>query len=58
LREPDIKIPIEKPRRRMEGNIKMDLQVVGWVVMDWTDLAQERGRWRTLSSVVINLRIP
>jgi len=57
MRKPDIKIPLEKPRRRMEGNIKMDLQEVGWGVMDWTDLAQDRGRWWTLLSVVINLRI-
>jgi hypothetical protein len=26
-------------RHRWEGNIKMDLQDVGWKGMDWTDLA-------------------
>ena len=41
----------------MEGNIKMDLQEVGWGVMDWTDLAQDRGSWRSLLSVVINFRV-
>jgi len=41
----------------MEDNIKMDSQEVGWGVMDWIDLAQDRGRWRTLLSVVINLRV-
>jgi hypothetical protein len=34
VRKPDVKIPLEKPRRRMEGNIKMDLQEVGWGLMD------------------------
>jgi hypothetical protein len=27
-----------RPRRRREDNIKMDLQEVGWVGMDWIDL--------------------
>jgi hypothetical protein len=27
------------PRRRWEGNIKMDLQEVGFGGMDWIDLA-------------------
>jgi len=26
--------------------------------MDWTDLAQDRDRWRDLVSVVMNLRVP
>ena len=26
--------------------LKMDLQQVGWGVMDWIDLAQERNWWR------------
>jgi len=30
-------------RRRWEGNIKMDLQEVGWG-MDWIYLAQDRDR--------------
>jgi len=26
--------------------------------MDWIELAQDRDRWRTLVSVVMNLRVP
>ena len=26
--------------------------------MDWTDLAQDRERWRTLVNPVMNLRVP
>jgi hypothetical protein len=37
----------ERPRRRWEDNIKMDLQEVGWG-MDWTELVQGRDRWRPL----------
>ena len=47
-----------KPRHRWEDNIKMDLQEVGYSSMDWIELAQERGRWRTLVNAVMNLRVP
>jgi hypothetical protein len=39
-------------------NIKMDLREIGWDVMDWIDLAQDRDRWRSLVNTVMNLRVP
>jgi hypothetical protein len=39
-------------------NIKIDLREVGWDGMDWTDLAQDRDRWRALVNMVMNLRVP
>jgi hypothetical protein len=39
-------------------NIKMDLVEIGWSVVDWIDLAQDRERRRTLVNVVMNLRVP
>jgi hypothetical protein len=38
--------PLERPRRRWEDNIKIDLREVGWEDVDWIDLAQDRDRWR------------
>jgi hypothetical protein len=38
--------PLGRPRRRWEGNIKINLQEVGWGCMDWIDMAQDRDRWR------------
>jgi hypothetical protein len=35
--------PLGRPRHRWD-NIKMDLQDVGWVGMDWIELAQDRDR--------------
>jgi hypothetical protein len=36
----------------------MNLGEVGWVDVDWTDLAQDRNRWRALVNSVLNLRVP
>jgi len=39
-------------------NIRMDLQEMGCGYMDWIGLAQDRDRWRTLVSAVMNIRVP
>ena len=43
--KPDGKIPLGRPRRRWEDNIRMDLQEVGCEGMEWIDLPQDRDRW-------------
>jgi len=45
-------------RHRWKGNIKMDLQVVGWGGMDWIYLSLDGNRWWELVKAVMNLRIP
>jgi len=56
--KPEGKRPLGRPRRRWVDNIRMDLQEVGCVYVDWIGLAQDRDRWRTLVSAVMNLRVP
>jgi hypothetical protein len=46
------------PRCRWEDYIKMDLQEVGCVGMDWIELAQDRNSWQALGNVVMNLLVP
>jgi hypothetical protein len=36
---PKLRRPLGRPRRRWEDNIKMDLSEIGWVSVDWIDLA-------------------
>jgi uncharacterized protein YebE (UPF0316 family) len=56
--KPKGKRPFGRPRRRWEDNIKADLQEVGYGVMDWIKLAQDRDRWRALVNAVMSLRVP
>jgi len=55
--KPEGRRPLGRPRRRWVDNNRMDLQVVGCGYMDWIGLAQDRDRWRTLVSAVMNLRV-
>ena len=55
---PKGEIPLERPRCRLEDNIRMDLQEVGWGGMDWMDTHQDRERWRALLNAVMNRRVP
>jgi hypothetical protein len=54
--KPEGKIPLGRPRRRWENNIKMDLQEVGCAVVFWIELAQDRDRWRALVNVAIKVQ--
>jgi hypothetical protein len=56
--KPEGRRPLGKPRRRLVDNIRTDLQEVGCGYMDWIVLAQDRDRWQTLVSAVMNLRVP
>ena len=58
LGKPEGRRPLWRPRRRWVDNVRTDLQEVGCGYMDWIGLAQDRDRWRTLVSAVMNLRVP
>jgi len=58
VRKPEGRRPLGRPRRRWVDNIRVDLQEVGCWYMDWIGLAQDRDRWRTLVSALMNLGLP
>jgi hypothetical protein len=51
------KRPLERPRRRWENKIKMNLKEICWGGVVWIHLAQDRDRWRAVVSAVMNLRV-
>jgi hypothetical protein len=56
--KPEGKRPLGKPRRRWMDNIKIDLREIGRGGVEWTDLAQDRDKWRAIVNTVRNLRVP
>jgi hypothetical protein len=56
--KPERRRPLGRPRRRWEGNIKMDLREIRFGDVDWIQCAQDRDRWRALVNTVMNLRVP
>jgi hypothetical protein len=36
----------------------MGLREIGWDIMDWIDLAQDRDQWKALVNTVMNFRVP
>ena len=58
LGKPEGRRPLGRPRRRWVDNVRTDFQEVGCVYMDWIGLAQDREKWQTLVSAVMNLRVP
>jgi hypothetical protein len=58
LGEPKGKRPPERPRRRWEDNVRVDLRETGWEDVYWMYLAQDRDQWRALVNTVMNPRVP
>jgi hypothetical protein len=55
--KPKGKRQFERPRRRWEDGIKMDLRDIGWWGVEWIHPAQDRNLWRALMNAVMNLRV-
>jgi hypothetical protein len=58
VERPEDKRRLERPRRRLEDNIIVDLREIGIDVANWTQLNQYRVQWRAFVDTVMNLRVP
>jgi hypothetical protein len=56
--KPEGKRPLGRSRRRWVDNIKMNLRVIEWDGVDWSDMAQDRDQWRAPVNMVFKLRAP
>jgi hypothetical protein len=56
--KPEGKRSLGRARHRWMDNIKMDLLEIGFSVMDWIGLAQDRYSWRVLVNSLMNLLVP
>jgi hypothetical protein len=57
VENPERKRPLERPRHKGVGNIKIDLREIGWGGMDWLG-PQDSDQWRALVNAIMNLRVP
>jgi hypothetical protein len=56
--KPEGKRSLERRRRRWENNIRIDRREIGWQVVDWMHLAQDRDQWRAAANTVMDLWVP
>jgi hypothetical protein len=52
--KPEMKSPLGRPWLRWEDNILMYLREIGWAVVDWMRLDQDREEWWAPVNTVMN----
>jgi hypothetical protein len=57
--KPGGKRPLRRPRRKWEDRIRMNLvSMIGWRIVAWIQVTQNKDRWLPLVNSVMNLRVP
>ena len=51
------KIPLGRPRRGWEDNIRMDFEEIGINAGNWIDSTQDSDYWRALVNTELNLQV-
>jgi hypothetical protein len=55
--KPEGKRQLTRRKRRWEDNIRMDVRKIGWEVVDWIHVAQDREKWRATVNTIMKLRL-
>jgi hypothetical protein len=55
--KPDGKRTPGRPSHGWKNNIRTNLQEIGWEIVCWIHLAQERDLWRAIVDTVMNFRV-
>jgi hypothetical protein len=40
-----------------EGHYEIRMKEIGWYVLEWTEVAKDRGKWQALVYTVMNFRV-
>ena len=56
--KPTGKVPLGRPRRRWEDEIRMDLKEIGINTRNWVDSIQGGDYWRAVVNAALNPRFP
>jgi hypothetical protein len=56
--KPEGKRPLARPTHRLEDDIKIDLAEVGYEIMEWINMAQDRDQQQAPVNMVMNLWVP
>jgi hypothetical protein len=54
---PEGKRPFGRSICRWEDYIRMDFREIGWEVLNWMHLAEDRDQWQALMNTVMDLRV-
>jgi hypothetical protein len=58
VEKPEDNRPRGRLTLRWEDNIRMDRGEIGWEIVDWINVAQDKGQWWNLVNTVINILVP
>jgi len=53
--KPEGKRPLRRSRHRWQDNTGLDLREIGWEVVDWMHMVQDRYQWWPLVNMILNL---
>jgi hypothetical protein len=56
--EPEVKMPLERPRRIHEANIKVNLKEIGCKNLHYVHLVEVRNTWGAVMKNVMNFQVP
>jgi hypothetical protein len=48
---------LERPRRRWDDSIRMDMRETVWEVVDWIHLSEDRDHWNAVLNKVMNFQV-
>ena len=54
MRQPEGQRQLSRSRYNWKENIKLDHKAIGWEVVDWINLAQDRYKWWTVVNMIMD----